>query len=181
MGKTLLSMTREEFDTMAQSHDSGLSARGPYSKVTAGVSHIFSKDRGAAFELSVFPSVYRGRSQLPTATVQSNYHPWYASADLSVYTYRFQLEWKDRVCCDVSYLRLCEDAVLVELDAHNETDLPQQLGVHYLASMQFPKDGPGFARWLRPECSAPACALIPQPLGGESPPCWSPWHREITG
>lgn len=135
---------------MALTHDTALSSWGPYSKVAAGISHIFDKGRGAAFELSVFPAIYRGQSQLPTETVQSNFHPWYASSDLSYYTYRFQLEWKDRVYCDISYIRMDEDTVLVEMDAHNETELPQQLGFHYLASMQFPKDEDRFASWLRP-------------------------------
>jgi len=144
--------TREEFDRMANTHDSSLSPWGPYSKVAAGVTHIAHKRRGAAFTLSVFPAIYRGQSQLPTETVQSNFHPWYASGDLSVYTYRFQLEWKDRVYCDVSYIRLDERTVLVEMEAVNNTELTQQLGFHYLSFMQFPLDGDHFASWLRPHC-----------------------------
>jgi len=146
----------KDYDALSRTHDSSLPAWGPYSKIMAGIAHIHDKSRGAAFNLSVFPSIYRGQSQLPTETVQSNFHPWYAAGDLSFYTYRFELEWKDRVYCDVSYIRMDGGAVLVEIDAHNNTDLTQQLGVHYLASMQFPKAGDRFARWLTPECESPA-------------------------
>jgi len=145
---------RAAFDRMAETHDSSLPAWGPYSKIAAGIAHVADPVRGAAFNLSVFPAIYRGQAQLPTETVQSNFHPWYASGDLSFYTYRFELEWKDRFYCDVSYIRQSDDAVLIEIDAHNETDLPQQLGVHYLSSMQFPRAGEGFARWVKPACDS---------------------------
>ena len=156
MNSPLTNRSRAEFDRMALTHDSSLPAWGPYSKVMAGIAHIADQKRGAAFNLSVFPAVYRGRSQLPTETTQSNFHPWYAAGDLSFYTYRFELEWKDRLYCDVSYIRLSEDAILVEMDAHNNTDLCQMIGMHYLSSMQFPKSGDSFARWVKPECDTPA-------------------------
>lgn len=152
-----LSHTRDRavFDRMAATHDSTLPDWGPYSKIMAGIAHIADRAHGASFNLSVFPAVYRGASPLPTETVQSNFHPWYASGDLSFYTYRFELEWKDRLYCDVSYIRLSDEAVLIEMDTHNHTDQIQQIGFHYLASMQFPRVGDAFARWVQPTCDTP--------------------------
>ena len=153
METPIRSRTRADFDAMAATHDSSLPAWGPYSKIMAGIARIEDNERGSAFNLSVFPAVYRGRSPLPTETVESNFHPWYAAGDLSFYTYRFELEWKDRVYCDVSYIRLAPDAYLIEADAVNNTELPQQLGFHYVASMQFPRDGGAFAEWVKPVCA----------------------------
>ncbi len=145
--------SRAFYDALQRTHDSALPDWGPYSKLMAGVSHVRDKARGAAFNLSVFPVRYRGKAELPCEKVETNFHPWYAAADLSAYTYRFELEWKDRVYCDVTYVQVATGGVAIVIDACNDTDANQMIGLHYLASMQFPKSGKGFQAWKRPVCA----------------------------
>jgi len=142
------------YDDMAKTHDSSLPVWGPYSKRMAGVAHISDKNRGASFNLSVFPVLYRGKSTLPTERVETNWHPWYASGDLNEYTYRFELEWKDRLYCDITYKGESDEGRTVLIKAVNNTDLNQMIGLHYLASMQYPMDGKRFAAWVKPVCNS---------------------------
>lgn len=105
---------------------------GPYSKKLAGIAHIAEEEKGTLMEFSVFPSQYRGMTQLPVEVYLSNYMPWYANSDQSSYGYRFETEWKDQVFTDVSYRKLGDNAVEVEAEFVNKTNLPQALVLHYL-------------------------------------------------
>lgn len=153
MNHRFISHTKADFDAMAHTHDVPLPSWGPYSSDIAGIVHTADTMRGAGFHLSVFPRYYHGSAHLPTERAESFHFPWFATEDLSLYTYRFELEWKDRVYCDISYIRIHEDAYLIEIEAHNNTGAAQQLGLHYLSSMQFPtaEDG-SYAVWAKPVC-----------------------------
>jgi len=144
--------TREYFDSLAGTHDSTLPEWGPYSKIMAGVAHVFDKERGASFNFSAFPCIYRGEMRLPLEAGQGNFYPFYASGDLSVYMYRFELIWKDQLYCDVIYKRISHNAVLCTADFHNNTGRNQMVGMHLLSSMQFPKKNGEFVKWVKPVC-----------------------------
>ncbi len=133
-----------------KNHSLSLSSWGPYTKKYAGLSHVPDEQAGLRFDLSVFPSFYRRRVDLPNVMWESGYHVWEAAADLSFFTYRHELEWKDRVFCDNSYLRLNDGVCLVRSHCVNHTDVGQTLALHYLASMNFPPPGPYSAEVLRP-------------------------------
>lgn len=105
---------------------------GPYSKKLAGIAHIAEEDKGTLMEFSVFPSQYRGMTQLPVEIYQSNYMPWFAKKDQSSYGYRFELEWKDQVYTDVSYTRLEDGTIAVKAEFVNRTELSQAAVLHYL-------------------------------------------------
>lgn len=153
MNNSFITRTKADFDAMAHTHDVHLPSWGPYSADLAGIVHTADPARGAGFHLSVFPRYYHGTAHLPTEQAESFHFPWFATEDLSLYTYRFEMEWKDRVYCDISYIRVHEDAYLIEIEAHNNTGSAQQLGLHYLSSMQFPtaEDG-SYAVWAKPVC-----------------------------
>lgn len=153
MNNTFITRTKADFDSLSGTHDVSLGAWGPYSGDIAGIVHTADPARGAGFHLSVFPRYYHGKAHLPTEREESFHFPWFAAEDLSVYTYRFELEWKDRVYCDVTYMRINEEAYLIEIEAHNNTGDAQQLGIHYLSSMQYPTTGNGsYARWAKAAC-----------------------------
>ena len=126
------------FETLRDSHDLRLSSWGPYSKRYIGVSHIADVRSGLRFDLSVFPGIYRRSVNVPNVLWDSGYHPWHAAPDLSYYSHRHQLIWRDQLFVDVAYCRLDDHAVLVHCHSVNQSDAPQQLSLHSAASMNFP-------------------------------------------
>ena len=122
--------------TKFQSHDLSLPAWGPYTKQYSGISHVPAKNNGVRFDLSVFPGYYRRRVDVPNVTFESGYHMWDARPDLSRYTIRHELEWKDRVYTDISFAQAGPDASLIRAECCNDTDQPQNLVLHWMRSCQ---------------------------------------------
>lgn len=121
-----------------KSHDLTLPAWGPYTKKYSGISHIPAANDGVRFDLSVFPGLYRRMVNVPNVRFESGFHVFRAAADLSCYTLRHEIEWKDRVYADISFAPLGENARLIRAECHNETDDPQNLVLHYMASAYDP-------------------------------------------
>ncbi len=119
-------------------HDLQLSDWGPYSKKYAGISHVANSELGLRFDLSVFPGLYRRRTELPHCLFETNYHIWEASPNLDYFTTRHELEWKDKVYSDVSYSKIDDNCYAVRANCFNNTDTIQNLVIHYMASMQYP-------------------------------------------
>jgi hypothetical protein len=123
---------------LAHTHDLRLPDWGPYTKKYTGVSHLPDLQSGLRFDLSVFPGYYRRQVLVPNAKWESGFYPWEAAPGLSYYAYRYELEWKDRVTCDIAFSEIGEKARLVRCEFHNHTSQPQNLVLHYMASMNFP-------------------------------------------
>ncbi|TVY11747.1 MGH1-like glycoside hydrolase domain-containing protein [Paenibacillus cremeus] len=119
-------------------HDLRLPDWGPYTKKYIGISHIASQQQGVRFDLSVFPGFYRRKVGVPSVMWESDYHPWEAAPDLSYYTHRHELEWKDRVYSDISFVRMDANRNLIRCDLVNNTDTKQNVVLHYMASVHFP-------------------------------------------
>ena len=134
---------------LAGSHDLRLSAWGPYTKRYIGVSHIPDTRAGLRFDLSLFPGLYRRNALVPTVMWDTGYHPWEAAADLSYFSHRHDVIWKDQLYCDMAYCRLDEQAVLVRCTSVNRSDETQQLALHYAASLHFPPRKPYSAEVLQ--------------------------------
>ena len=100
------------------------------------------------FDLSVFPGYYRREVMVPNVNWESGFHPWEAAPDLSFFSYRYELEWKDRVYCDVSFSTLSDRARLVRAELVNNTQVNQNLVLHYMASINYP--------YVRPYTTEPA-------------------------
>lgn len=126
------------YPTIHKEYPTALSDWGPYSKHLAGISHIENEETGEMLEFSVFPARYRGAMQVPVEVYPCNQYPWHANEDLRFYTYRFEVEWKDRVYCDVSYWIQNEQTVLVRTRCVNNTEMSQNLCLHYLANSYRP-------------------------------------------
>ncbi len=115
---------------------------GPFSKKYAGISRIEQhKDvKGVRFDLSVAPAIHAFDIRVPNVTLPSSYHPWLCNEDYSFYSYRYDLEWKDKVYADVSYVKLSDESFLVRTELVNNTDLIKNCVVNYFSSIEYPVD-----------------------------------------
>ncbi len=134
---------QSEFDTkmlseMNGTHDLSLPDWGPYSKRYIGISHIPEKDKGLRFDLSVFPGFYRRKVAVPDVLFETDYHPWEASPNLEYFSFRHELEWKDKVYTDISYSQIDTKSRLIKIDCMNNTNNNQNLALHFMASINFP-------------------------------------------
>lgn len=139
-------MTRTE--PFGYAHDLGLPAWGPYSKRYAGISHVADQERGARFDLTVVPGYFRGDLVVPDGLRPSRFHPWEAAPGLSHYTYRYELEWKDQVYCDVSFTALGASTRLISCEWVNTTEYTQRVVSHMVTSLDFASIG-SHREWLR--------------------------------
>jgi hypothetical protein len=126
----------------ANSHDLTLPAWGPYGNQYNGLSHIPDLARGLRFDVSIFPAYYRHRVTVPNLQWEAGYHPWDAAPGLRFFSYRYDLEWKDQVYCDVAYFAILDetddDVRLVRCEFVNNTDRVQHQALHYFAYLNFP-------------------------------------------
>ena len=134
--------------SLANSHDLRLPPWGSYTKTYNGISHVADLERGFRFDLSVFPGHYRREVMVPNVNWEGGFHPWEAAPDLSFFSYRYELEWKDRVYCDVSFSSLSERARLVRAELVNHSQVNQNLVLHFMAAFNYP--------YVRPYTTEPA-------------------------
>lgn len=128
------------FRQLTNTHDILLSPWGPFSKKYAGISHIENVQSGLRFDFSVLPSIYGTTMLVPNVLMRSDYYPWKANRDLTHYTYRDELEWKDRTYVDVSYHVIDSQATLVEMRCVNNTALPLHMGLDFMAYIDYPEN-----------------------------------------
>lgn len=126
------------FKALAYKHDLNLPSWGPYTKKYIGVSHIPDVDQGIRYDLSVFPGFYRRKVDVPNVFFESGFHPWEASPNLEYFSFRHELEWKDRVYTDISYSLMDENSRLVRIECVNNTDIAQSIVLHMMSSIHFP-------------------------------------------
>lgn len=144
---------------LANTHDLRLSEWGPYTKKYIGVSHIADPDRGVRYDLSVFPGLYRRHTEVPNVTWESGFHPWEAAPDLSYYSFRHELEWKDRLYADISYSHITDKARLVRSEFVNRTESDQNVVLHYMSSIHYPQIGSHQERLRMAEAKLPVGAV----------------------
>ncbi|MGN1418462.1 MAG: hypothetical protein ACI4W6_03965, partial [Acutalibacteraceae bacterium] len=113
---------------------------GPYSKKYAGISKIteVKKYPAARLDFTTVPGVMGFDIRVPNVTLPSAYHPWSSCKDYSFYSFRHDLEWKDKVYADVSYTKLSDNSTLVRTEFVNNTDLIKNCVVNYFQSLELP-------------------------------------------
>lgn len=129
--------------------DLGLPAWGPYTKEYAGISHIPDADRGLRFDLSVFPGLYRRRQTVPSVNTDTGFYAWSADPNLRTYTLRHVLDGLDSLFADITYAAH-DGGRVIRTRLVNRTAHPQQVALHFLASLHFPEIGPYRQPALRP-------------------------------
>ncbi|MFA6401354.1 MAG: trehalase family glycosidase [Salinivirgaceae bacterium] len=128
------------FDSLNDTHDViALPNWGPYSKKYAGISHIPEISTGMRFDVTALPGYYRNRVMVPNVLFESGYYPWDINKELSKVTYRYELEWKDKVYVDVTYSTLDTSTVLVSMECVNQTMLPQELQLNLAGFINYPE------------------------------------------
>lgn len=127
------------------SHDiTSLQAWGPYSKRYAGISHIPDLQAGMRFDFSVMPGYYRNRQLVPHVLFESSYYPWDINPSMNRVTYRYELEWKDRVFTDITYYIIDEYQTLVGMRCVNNTTANQNLVLNLMAYIDYEQEQPQF-------------------------------------
>ena len=127
------------------SHDiTSLQAWGPYSKRYVGISHIPDIQAGIRFDFSVMPGYYRNRQLVPHVLFESSYYPWDINSSMNRITYRYEMEWKDRVFTDVTYYILDEHQTLVSMHCVNNTTTNQNLVLNLMAYIDYEIEQPQF-------------------------------------
>lgn len=113
---------------------------GPYSKKYSGISRIVdhNTEGGVRFDCVVSPAIENADSRVPNVTVPVGVHPWEAKADYSFYSYRYDLEWKDKVYADVSFTKLTSESVLVRTEFVNNTDIMQICLLNLFSAIEYP-------------------------------------------
>ncbi len=115
---------------------------GPFSKKYAGLSNIAKHEKyaGIRFDFCVTPAISAFDIKVPNVTLPSAYHPWLCNEDYSFYSYRHDLQWKDKVISDVSYTKLTDNSILVRTEIVNNTDIIKNCVVNYFSSIEYPQD-----------------------------------------
>ena len=127
------------------SHDiTSLQSWGPYSKRYAGISHIPNMQAGMRFDFSVMPGYYRNRQLVPHVLFESSYYPWEINPAMNRITYRYEMEWKDRVFTDVTYYIIDESRTLVGMHCVNNTTANQNLVLNLMAYIDYESEQPQF-------------------------------------
>lgn len=138
----VFNFTNNYFQQLDATHDLDLPAWGPYSRRYAGISHIPDVKTGMRFDFFVAPGYWRNKVLIPSVRHESGYYPWNITNDYKEITYRYQLEWKDKVYSDVTYYTVDTNTVLVKVSTINNTDKPQSLVMNLFANIEYPENFP---------------------------------------
>lgn len=123
-------------DLKCNSHDIvSLGNWGPYSKQYAGISFVEDISSGRRVDFTVVPGLYRRSYSVPNLLYESGCHPWKVTPDMRSITYRYELEWKDRVYVDATYDVLDGNRVRLSMKCVNNTGMTQNLLLHNVISM----------------------------------------------
>ena len=88
---------------MSKTYDLKLNNWGPYNKEYAGILNVADKTTGTTFNVEMFPGFFRRSVMATTLLVDGGIKPWQANAERTNYTYRYELEWKDKVFVDADF------------------------------------------------------------------------------
>ena len=96
-----------------------------------------------SFNVELFPGFFRRSVLAGNSKSDTGVKLWGANADLTRFVYRYELEWKDRIYCDVDYNITDDRQVDITCTFVNNTDLNQSLDITLAASLQLPLNMPG--------------------------------------
>jgi hypothetical protein len=107
---------------------------GPYGKEYIGLSHIADPLAGDRWDCFIMPAYHRRAVIGPYGKRENRWHFWRTAPDLSSYTLRYELEWKDHVYVDVTYAG-AGDGRYAYVECVNHSSLPQNVDIHFAASL----------------------------------------------
>ena len=118
--------------------DLTLGSWGPYNKDYLGVCHVADRERGATFNVELFPGLFRRNVIASRATSDMGLKMWGANASLTHFAYRYELEWKDRIYCDADFVITDDKRCDITCTFVNNTDKVQSVNMNLCASLQYP-------------------------------------------
>ncbi len=126
-------------------------AWGPYGKKYMGMSRIIDHSfaKGVRFDVTVAPAIFGGDIIIPNTTVPRGCHPWRCSPDYSIFTYRYDIEWKDKVYSEVSYVRLDDESILIRTEIVNNSEIMQNCVINLFESIEYP--APSYCKLSLPD------------------------------
>ena len=140
------------------SHDLDLSDWGPYSKKYNGISHITSKKDGYRFDLSFATGFFqRSKMVIPDVIEERDYFIWDVDPKLNYLGYNYQLEWKDKVTCEVIFSKIDNKSRYITAHFSNNTATQQDVVYNLLASMNYPSQGKNVILPMQVQLPADAC------------------------
>ena len=129
---------------LCKQHDLKLGKWGPYNKQYPGACHISNEELGATFALEFFPAFYRRRIVSASSFIDGDVRMWGANPKLTHFVYRYELEWKDKVYCDV-HINVTDDSLVnVDCEFVNNADTPESVNMFVAAGMEYPTKAPIF-------------------------------------
>lgn len=128
---------------MDKRYDLTLGDWGPYNKQYYGASNVIDRNKGASFNVELFPGFFRRSVLAGNSKSDTGVKLWGANADLTRFIYRYELEWKDRIYCDVDYNITDDKQLDITCTFVNNTELNQSLDITLAASLQLPLNMPG--------------------------------------
>ncbi len=124
---------------LKNTHDMALPSWGPYSNKYNGISHVPAENNGIRFDVIVQPSLYlRNQTVLANTQRESGYHPGRRRRIFLIFSYRYELEWKDKVYCDVSFSSVDEKSRLIKAEFVNNTTSNRSLALNMFSTIIFP-------------------------------------------
>lgn len=101
-------------------------AWGPYSRNYAGVSRMIKGELSdQMIDFIPVPGYVRGKAVIPDLHFDSGYHFWMALPDLSYYSIRYDLAWKDLEYCQAEYFA-GNKGHLIKMTFVNNSDMPKE-------------------------------------------------------
>ena len=124
---------------MDKNYDLSLGKCGPYNKEYLGATHIADSLYGTTFNVEVFPGFFR-RNVIASKSISGGpVKMWKSNVNLTRFTYRYELEWKDRVYCDVTYNITDDKRIDVDCNFVNNTEVNQSVYPNVAFSLQTQK------------------------------------------
>lgn len=111
---------------------------GPYSNQYAGIAHIPKNDNHSPLEFSFVCGYYGGSRIAPNVVYDCGYHHWRADKGLTYYSYRYELEWKDKVYADLEFFSVDDQTRLAKITYHNNRPFRQQFEAILVATLREP-------------------------------------------
>ena len=124
-------------------HDLTLGKWGPYNKQYFGACHISNEELGATFAVELFPAFYRRRIVSASALIDGDVRLFGANAERTAFCYRYELEWKDKVYCDVRFNITDDSLVNVDCEFVNNMDTPESVNLFFAAGLEYPNKSVG--------------------------------------
>ena len=124
---------------MDKNYNLSLGNCGPYNKEYLGVTHIANDVYGTTFNIEVFPGFFR-RNVIASKSISGGpVKMWKSNVNLTRFTYRYELEWKDMVYCDVTYNITADKRIDIDCEFVNNTPLNQSVYPNVALSLQAQK------------------------------------------